>query len=105
VYLSVDVLAPAMQHGLARRVSATGLDVQWGAEVRLERFWTAEKCRDLREGGCVAVSVGFESACQRILDAMDKGTEIETMRRTIRHLAEAGIAVGCGSSAVTAVAD
>jgi anaerobic magnesium-protoporphyrin IX monomethyl ester cyclase len=82
-----------MLHGLAIRVRDAGLAVNWGAEVRLERYWTRERCRDLRSGGCVAVSVGFESASQRVLDAMGKGTRLSDMRRTIANLADAGIAV------------
>jgi hypothetical protein len=93
VYFSVDVLAPAMQLRLAEELVARGIRVNWGAEVRLERFWTAEKCHVLRRSGCVAVSVGFESACQRILDLIDKGTETAQMLETVRNLTAAGIAV------------
>jgi anaerobic magnesium-protoporphyrin IX monomethyl ester cyclase len=93
VYFSVDVLAPAMQLRLAEGLIARGIELRWGAEIRLEHYWDAEKCRTLRRSGCVAVSVGFESACQRILDLIDKGTRTPEVLETIRNLHQAGVAV------------
>jgi hypothetical protein len=82
-----------MQLRLAEELIARDIKVFWGAEIRLEKYWSLERCRTLRESGCVAVSVGFESACQRILDLIDKGTRTESVLRTIRNLHTAGIGV------------
>ena len=93
VYFSVDVLAPAMQLRLAEEIVARGISVCWGAEIRLEKYWSPERCELLRRSGCVAVSVGFESASQRVLNLIDKGTRTERVLETIRNLTAAGIGV------------
>lgn len=93
IYLSVDVLGPATLHRLAERICEEDIDVRWGAEVRLEHYWTQDKCRDLAAAGCTAISVGLESGSQRVLDVIDKGTDVVHMARTIRAMAEAGVAV------------
>jgi hypothetical protein len=93
VYFSVDVLAPAMQLRLAEELVARGISLCWGAEIRLEKYWSPERCELLRRSGCVAVSVGFESASQRVLDLIDKGTRTERVLETIRNLTAAGIGV------------
>lgn len=93
IYFSVDVLAPATILRFAERVVETGLNIRWGAEIRLEKYWSDERCDILRRSGCVAVSVGFESANQRILDLIDKGTTPAQVSRTIGAMSRAGIGV------------
>ncbi|MCW2932928.1 MAG: hypothetical protein JWM19_3890 [Actinomycetia bacterium] len=93
IYFSVDVLAPATMLRFAERVVEEGLDIRWGAEVRLEKYWSRERCELLRRSGCVAVSVGFESANQRILDLIDKGTTPAQVRQTMQAMHAAGIGV------------
>jgi hypothetical protein len=93
VYLSVDVLAPASIVKLAHGIVERGIELRWAAEMRLEQYFDRGRCDLLRESGCVAVSVGFESGCQRILDAIDKGTRLDRIETTCRSFADAGIAV------------
>jgi hypothetical protein len=93
IYFSVDVLAPATMLRFAERVIEAGIEVRWGAEIRLEKYWSDERCATLRRSGCVAVSVGFESGNQRILDLIDKGTRPAQVTRTITALTKADIGV------------
>jgi hypothetical protein len=93
LYFSVDVLAPATILRFAERVVETGLDIRWGAEIRLERYWSTQRCELLRRSGCVAISVGFESGSQRILDLIDKGTKPEQVKQTMQAMTKAGIGV------------
>ncbi|MFG3419807.1 B12-binding domain-containing radical SAM protein [Micromonospora sp. NPDC048063] len=93
IYFSVDVLAPATILRFAERVVEIGLDFRWGAEIRLEKYWTEERCRTLKDSGCVSVSVGFESANQRVLDLIDKGTTPARVSQTIDAMTRAGIGV------------
>jgi anaerobic magnesium-protoporphyrin IX monomethyl ester cyclase len=95
IYFSVDVLAPATILRFAERIVEERLDIRWGAEVRLEKYWSRERCELLRASGCVAVSVGFESGNQRILDLINKGTRPAQVRQTIEamHAADIGVQV------------
>jgi anaerobic magnesium-protoporphyrin IX monomethyl ester cyclase len=93
VYFSVDVLAPAAILRFAERVVSDGIKVRWGAEIRLEKYWSDERCELLRRSGCAAISVGFESGNQRILDLIDKGQTPAQVRRTMAAMTKAGIPV------------
>ncbi|GHG47836.1 B12-binding domain-containing radical SAM protein [Streptomyces griseocarneus] len=93
IYFSVDVLAPATILKFAERVIESDVDFRWGAEIRLEKYWSTERCRTLRRSGCVSVSVGFESANQRILDLINKGTTLAQVSQTIDAMTQAGIGV------------
>ncbi|HEU4754581.1 MAG TPA: radical SAM protein, partial [Armatimonadota bacterium] len=93
VYLSVDVLAPRSILAVAEGIAEAGIDVRWSAEIRLERYFDRERCEMLARSGCAAVSVGFESGSQRILNRIRKGTDLEQIRTTVRNFAAAGIAV------------
>lgn len=93
VYFAVDAMAPAYLGRLADAILASGLDLRWWLEARLEKAFTAQLCRKLARAGCVAVSVGMESGAQRVLNLMRKGTRLEDMARVMRDFAEAGIAV------------
>lgn len=93
VYFAVDVIAPAYLVKLARALIDNHVNIRWGAELRLERHFDDANCALLRESGCIAASVGFESGNQRVLDLIDKGTRVEEVKRVVRALSDAGIGV------------
>jgi anaerobic magnesium-protoporphyrin IX monomethyl ester cyclase len=93
LYLSVDVLAPGALLKLAQAIADAKIDIRWSAEIRLEKYFNAERCDILRRSGCVAVSVGFESGSQRILDKINKGTRLDHIETTIKNFSGAGISV------------
>lgn len=93
IYFSVDVLAPATLLQVAERIVETGIEIRWGAEIRLEKYWTPERCHLLYESGARAISVGFESGNQRILDCINKGVRINNVPAILQSFHEAGIGV------------
>ncbi|MGG1660864.1 B12-binding domain-containing radical SAM protein [Brevibacillus sp. NRS-1366] len=93
VYFSVDVLSPSMLLQLAEVIIKKKIDIRWGAEIRLEKYWSNERCELLKNSGCVAISVGFESGNQRILNLINKGTQVERVEETIKNFHSANIGV------------
>lgn len=93
VYFAVDVMSPAYLDRLSDALVESGLGIRWGAEIRMERVFSPERCRKIQASGCVHVSFGMESGSQRVLDLIDKGTKIEYMGQTMKNFAEAGVAV------------
>lgn len=93
VYFAVDVMSPSYLDRLSDALNDAGLGLRWGAEIRLERVFSPERCRKIQSSGCVHVSFGMESGNQRVLDLIDKGTKIEYMGQTMQNFAEAGVAV------------
>lgn len=93
IYFSVDVLAPSMLLNMAKAIVQSNLGIRWGAEIRLEKYWSSERCSLLKESGCIAISVGYESGNQRILNLINKGTTISRIKDTIINFHNAGIGV------------
>ncbi len=57
-----------------------------------EELRDVEFCRKLRSSGCVLLKLGIESGSQMVLDAMDKGINLELVEEALAALHEAGIA-------------
>lgn len=92
VYFAVDAMSPRYLRQLCEAMAAAGLGIRWSAELRLERTFPRRGMAErLRDAGCVAVSFGYESASQRILDLIDKGVRIEQVEEILRGLADADI--------------
>ncbi len=93
IYWSVDAIRPAWMVEIARRIAAENIDIFWGTKVRLDKNYTAEEARILKNGGCLAISVGIETGSNRLLKLMDKGTTVERYHIILQKLKDAGIAV------------
>ncbi|ASS76736.1 hypothetical protein CIG75_18525 [Tumebacillus algifaecis] len=93
IYFSVDVLAPALLLKLAERLLEEKIEIRWGAEIRLEEYWSPERCKLLKASGCTDISVGFESGNQRILNLINKGTQVMKIQETIQNFYDANIGV------------
>jgi len=92
IYFVVEDMPPPVFKALPGALKARGLSIQWWTDARLERnLFTDELCRELHESGCRRIAFGFESASQRLLDLMEKGTAIDEAEGILRRLAKAGI--------------
>jgi hypothetical protein len=68
--------------------------VPWYGFVRFSLLLAdPDFCRRLAASGCRMLQLGLESADQRVLDALGKGTRLDQIDRALRSLAEAGIGV------------
>jgi len=90
----VDEAAPpkalkAMAEELRRRNRA----ISWWGNIRFEKSFTPELCRQLAASGCIAVSGGLEVASDRLLRLMQKGVSVEQVARVTHAFSEAGILV------------
>jgi hypothetical protein len=92
-YLSQDSVSPKTALKLARAIRDAGKPWRWGTDMRPEKSLTPERCRELAEGGAVAMAYGVESAAPRVLKLIDKGVPVETVETAIANLASAGVAV------------
>lgn len=90
-YLSADVLAPAYALALAEGIIAAGLDIHWSTDLRIEAAYTPGRCQTLYDGGLRAVAFGIESGSDRVLRLMNKGVNVELIRRINRNFHQAGI--------------
>lgn len=90
----VDEAAPpkalkALAEELQRRHRA----ISWWGNIRFEKTFTPELCRQLADSGCIAISGGLEVASDRLLKLMQKGVSVEQVARVTRAFSDAGILV------------
>jgi anaerobic magnesium-protoporphyrin IX monomethyl ester cyclase len=86
-------IAPDRLARLADRLREERLDVRWLCQARLEPRFTAERIQRMAAGGCRLLVFGLESASQRMLDRMAKGTQFADTERILDECAAAGIAI------------
>jgi len=90
-------IAPKRLARIAEFLAGLDSPTFWQTMARYEQGFTPELLERLGSGGCRVLSFGHESACQRVLDLMRKGTRFETGARLIRDVSSAGIAVSLQS--------
>lgn len=94
IYFVVEDMPPVLFRQLPDALDRRRLQIQWWTDARLERnLYTKELCQRLYDSGCRRIAFGFESASQRVLDLMDKGTAIEEAEGILENVTQAGIAV------------
>jgi anaerobic magnesium-protoporphyrin IX monomethyl ester cyclase len=89
---SNDVIDPAYLNKFSEAVIASGKGLLWNTDVRAEKAFTKDFCEIMVRAGLNCVAIGFESGCQKVLDAMDKGNRVETSRQVMKNLYDAGVA-------------
>lgn len=67
--------------------------LDWNAYARLDARMNRDLLRLMKRSGCSALRYGFESGSQKVVDLMEKRTQIETTKRIVRETYEAGIDV------------
>lgn len=92
VNFSNDVIDPAYLKRFSTRVLATGSKFFWHTDLRAEKAFDRDLCGLMARAGLKSVAIGMESGCPRILQAMDKGTQVETIRQVMKNLYDAGVA-------------
>jgi anaerobic magnesium-protoporphyrin IX monomethyl ester cyclase len=100
---TVCIAGEAVSASYLRRLCETlvrcDLGLRWSAELRLERTVPDWEIGSLaRAAGCVAMSLGYGSGSQRILDLMGGGVQIARVPELMAELAAADIGVqmvGC----------
>jgi len=88
---SVDVIHPKTVLAIAKEMIRNKRSYLWTTDIKVDSFFTENHCQTMKEGGCLSVAIGLESANQRILNLMDKGITPDLAAECIRNLSNAGI--------------
>ena len=88
-----EAAPPAALKALAAELQRRKLAISWWGNIRFEKAYTPEFCRELAASGCVAVSGGLEAASDRLLRLMNKGVTVAQAARAAKAFADAGILV------------
>lgn len=90
-FLSCDSESPQRMEELAAGLKEKHLPFTWQCETRISPQLTPDACQRLFEGGCRYFLFGLESACQRVLDWMQKGIRASDFPDVMRNCYQAGI--------------
>ncbi len=74
-------------------VKEAGLDIRYKIQSRADLLVQDATIEELAESGLEEAWIGAESGSQKILDAMDKGTTLEQIRKSTKLLQEKGVRV------------
>jgi hypothetical protein len=89
LHLLDNSVSPAIMHALAENP----IGVPWYGFARIsQELADSDFCMQLKRSGCVMLKLGLESGDQRVLDAMQKGIDLETASQVLKSLKKAGIA-------------
>ena len=90
----VDEAAPPKSlKALAAELQRRGSAISWWGNIRFEKTFTPQLCRQLADSGCIAISGGLEVASDRLLALMKKGVSVDQVARVTRGFADAGVLV------------
>ncbi len=89
---SNDVVDPPYLKRFCEALVASGKKFVWNTDLRAEKAFTRDLCETMAHAGLNSAAIGFESGCQKTLDAMNKGKDVQTVGRVMRDLYNAGVA-------------
>lgn len=90
----VDEAAPPKSlKALAGELKRRRSEISWWGNIRFEKSFTPELCRELADSGCIAVSGGLEVASDRLLALMKKGVSVDQVARVTKAFSDSGILV------------
>ncbi|UTW63428.1 B12-binding domain-containing radical SAM protein [bacterium SCSIO 12741] len=94
-WMSDDIfgLKPGWVQEFNRLLKEKGLSIQYTIQSRVDLLLKEDTIDALAESGLHEVWVGAESGSQKILDAMDKGTQVEQIGEATKLLHEKGVRV------------
>jgi radical SAM superfamily enzyme YgiQ (UPF0313 family) len=84
-------LKPGWVKNFADTLATEKLHFEFKIQSRVDLLLEDKQIADLARAGCINVWVGAESGSQKILDAMDKGTQVEQIYEATRLLKKNGI--------------
>ncbi len=91
IFFTDEAMPPRTMRLLAERLANLGPPIVWTSCARFEKAISAELLRDAARGGCVMLLFGLETASERMIQLMVKGTQRETMSRLLQEGTQAGI--------------
>lgn len=94
IYFLDSAIPPRILEKFCNKVIESGEQIKWGTNVRADNPFTNESfIKKLSLAGCVFVKFGLESGSQRVLNLMNKGTNINNAAKFINLCRKYGIYV------------
>ena len=86
-----EALPPDLLDALCDEILRRRLQIEWWGNVRFEKRFSAKLIAKMADAGCIAVTGGLETCCDRTLKLMRKGIVVRHAVRVLELFADAGI--------------
>lgn len=86
-----EALPPALLDALCDEMLRRGLQLEWWGNIRFETRFTRPLIEKMAAAGCIAVTGGLETCCDRTLKLMRKGITVGGAKRVCADFAAAGV--------------
>ncbi|MCF7847639.1 MAG: hypothetical protein K9M45_02220 [Kiritimatiellales bacterium] len=86
-----EALPPDLLNGLCDEILQRRLEVEWWGNIRFEKRLSKPLIQKMAAAGCIAVTGGLETCCDRTLKLMRKGITVDGAAEVLGNLADAGI--------------
>ncbi|UCH01788.1 MAG: PqqD family peptide modification chaperone [Candidatus Bathyarchaeota archaeon] len=86
-----EMISPKRADRLSKEIIKENLDIAWHMNARPEEGFTKDKLQTMFQAGCRIICWGLESYCQRVLNFMERGTKLETIKPVFEASTQAGI--------------
>jgi anaerobic magnesium-protoporphyrin IX monomethyl ester cyclase len=91
VFFVDEAMPPRLVRHLGTALAERGTPLQWGGCMRFEKVLDRDLLDLAHHGGCCMVLYGLETASQRMMDVMVKGTRLDQIQRILEDSHAAGI--------------
>lgn len=91
IFFTDEAIPPRTMRLLSTRLTQLGSPVDWCSCARFEKVISSELLQNMVRGGCRMLFYGLETASERMVRHMVKGTQRETVSRILKEGTEAGI--------------
>lgn len=88
-----EAAPPSLLRGISREIINRKLKIRWWCNIRFEKTFTRSLVKLMAEAGCIAVTGGMETVCDRTLSMMEKGITVEQGVRVAAMFSRNGIMV------------
>lgn len=91
IFFADEAITPRNLKAMSARLAEAGAPVHWCGCVRFDRALTCDLLENMAQGGCRMLLFGLETAAERTIQRMVKGTRVPEMSRILRDSVAAGI--------------
>ena len=92
IYSEIAFMDEEFTREFCARVSAE-IGKPWMGQIRTDVTFSVDTYRLMKDSGCMFINMGFESANDRVLKRMNKGTTVDDHLRNVNRAREAGLRV------------
>ena len=91
IFFADEAITPRNLKAMSTRLAEVGAPVHWCGCVRFDAALTRNLLEHMAQGGCRMLLFGLETAAERTIKRMVKGTKLAEMSRILRDSTAAGI--------------